>query len=39
MRGGPLKGTATTAKGPVPKTSTTTTGKGQDSKHLPREFK
>jgi hypothetical protein len=39
MRGGPTKPTGTTAKGPVPKTTTTTTGKPHDSKHLPREFK
>lgn len=36
MRSGPNKGTGTTAKGPVTKAPTTTTGKSHDSKHLPR---
>lgn len=35
MKGAP-KSTASTTKGPVPRTSTTTAGKTQDSKHIPR---
>lgn len=33
---GPPKGTGSTAKGPVTKAPSSTTGKPHDSKHLPR---